>query len=180
MDLDAIAGAPLDLANLGLEQNLNSFVNEHILQGRANVGIFPSRELRAGFDQGHLRAKSPDCLRELETHVTTAQHNKVLGQPVEVESFDVRHRIRSHESRQFGDGRAGPEVEEDAVAEDGSGAAVPEIDFNGARSHEASVAHDQFGPARISAIEVHLMEPFDHQPLPSLHGLHVNAKGVSF
>ena len=44
VDLDAIAGAPLDLANLGLEQNLNSFVNEHILQGRANVGIFPSRE----------------------------------------------------------------------------------------------------------------------------------------
>ena len=86
----------------------------------------------------------------------------------------MRHRFRGAESRQFWYGRAGAEVEEHAVAEDSSFATITELDLSRAWSDESGVAHDQFRAALRGSLDVHLMEPFDHQPLASLNGLHVD------
>src|SRR6202040_3222773 len=106
--------------------------------------------------------------REFKTHIAAAQHEEVFRQSVEVERLNMRHRFRGAESRHFGHGRAGAEVEEHAVGEDSSFATAIEINLSGPRSYESSVAHDQFRAALRGGIGVHLMEPFNHQPLASL------------
>ncbi len=180
LDSDPMARASLDLMNLGSQQDLDSFVYKQILEGGANVGIFAAGELRAGFDHGHPRAKSPNRLRELKTHVAAAQHDQMLGQSIEVESLHMRHRFRSLESRQFRDGRAGTEVEKHTVGENGSFATAIEINLDGSRSYESSIPHYQFSSARGGAIGVHLMEPFDHQPFAPLNNRHIDAYRLGF
>jgi len=48
-----MTGAPLNFANFGFEQHLNSLIVKQIEKGVTDVRIFMASESRAFFDYGH-------------------------------------------------------------------------------------------------------------------------------
>ena len=63
----------LDAANLGVQQDLDSLIDEQILERGADVRILAASELRTIFDHGHIRAEPTKRLREFKADVPAAE-----------------------------------------------------------------------------------------------------------
>src|SRR5271170_5709926 len=133
----------LNPRDLSAQQHLDSFVVKQIKEGGADVRIFPLGELRASFDHGHIRSEPPHRLREFKAYIAAANHYQVTWQTIEIERLDMGHWIRRGEPGNIGHRRARTQVEEDALADNPSSAAIVERDFNSSWSDEPAFAHDQ-------------------------------------
>src|SRR5713101_3542247 len=145
----------LDAANLGVQQNLDSLIDEQVLERRRDIGIFPARELRAVFDHGHIRAEPTKRLREFKADVPAAEHNQMPGQAIKLQRLDMRHRRSLGQAGHLRNCCARTEVEKDAVSLDGSRTAIAQLDLHCAGSDESRNAIDQFRAAAFGVIAVY-------------------------
>src|SRR5580700_7911039 len=126
----------LDAANLGVKQDLDSLIDEQILERGADVRILMAGELRTMFDHGHIRAEPTKRLREFEADVAAAEHNQMSGQALKLQYLDMRHWRSFSQARHFRDRGARSEVEKHPVSLDSPRGAVAELELHGARSNE--------------------------------------------
>ena len=97
----------------------------------------------------------------------------MLGQPFQIERFDVRHGLDRCQSGDVGHRRMSAQVEECALRGDLSFATTVETDCNSPGSNEARFTHDQLGSAGRVPLEMHLHQALDHLALAGLDTLHV-------
>src|SRR5690348_32795 len=126
---------------MSAEQHIDSFVVKQIEESGADVRIFPLGELRALFDHGHIRSKSPNRLREFKADIAAANHYEMAWQTIEIERLDMGHRISRGEPGNIGHRRVRTQVEEHTFADNQSSAAIFEHDLNRSRSDEAAFTH---------------------------------------
>ena len=81
-----------------------------------HVGIFPLEQARAALDDRDAAAEPPHRLGEFQADVAAAEDDEVLGQPFEVQGFDVRHRPGVGKPGHIRNAGAGADVDEDALA----------------------------------------------------------------
>src|SRR6266481_3986621 len=92
-----------DAAGRGIQHDLDSLIDEQVLERCGDIGIFPTRQLRAVFDHGHIRAKSTKRLREFEADIAAAEHYQMPGQAIELQRLDMRHWLSLGQAGYFGD-----------------------------------------------------------------------------
>ena len=107
---------PVTLQHLGLQQDFDALVRHQLQQRVRHVGVFPFEEPRAVLDDRDAAAEPPHRLGEFQADVAAAEDDEVLGQPFQVQGFDVRHRRGGGEAGHVGDAGAGADVDEDALA----------------------------------------------------------------
>jgi hypothetical protein len=113
-----------DPANLGVQQDLDSLIDEQALERGADVRIFAAGELRTMLDHGHIRAEPAKRLRKFKADVPAAEHNQMPGQAIELQRLDMRHWRSFGQAGHLRNCRARTEVEKDAVSLDGSRGAI--------------------------------------------------------
>src|SRR5215469_191351 len=118
-----------DAASRGIQQDLDSFIDEQVLERCRDIGIFPVRQLRAVFDHSHIRAESTKRLRELQADIAAAQYNQVPRQAIEVERLDMRHWPGLSQARYLRECRARTEVQKDPLSPNGSGTSTVELNL---------------------------------------------------
>ena len=133
-------------------------------------------ELRAGFDERHLRAEAAQGLRKFQADVAAAENDEMLRDAIEIESFDVRHGIGGGHPGSFGDGGAGTEVEEDAIAFDDARAAGIQGNFHFLGGDKARRAHDQLRARLFIKFQVDLDVAFDHFAFAALDAGHIGGE----
>src|SRR5216684_456375 len=170
----------LNLRDMSTEQHFDSFVVKQIKESGAHVRIFPLGELRALFDHGHIRSEPPCRLREFKAYIAAANHYEMTWQTIEIERFDMGHRIRRGKPGNIGHHRVRTKVEEHTFADNPSSAAIVERDLNRSRSDEASFTHDQFYSGVRGTLGVELMFRFDHLAFASLNAGHVDSELIHF
>src|ERR1700730_16970684 len=72
---NASAGMSFDAANRGIQHDLDSLIDEQILQRGTAVRILAAGELRTMFDHGHIRAEPTKRLRKFKADVPAAEYN---------------------------------------------------------------------------------------------------------
>ena len=173
LDANLLAGSSLDSGNLGSQENLNPLVVKQFEERGPDVRVLTAGESSATLDHRHARAEPARCLCQLEANVPTAHHDEMIGDTLQVEHFDMRHRLGVSQSRHLGNRRARADAQDDTFARDRSRAPVVEIDDNGLRSHEARLTHDQVHAAGFVPPEMDLDEILDHLPFPPLNAPHI-------
>ena len=101
-------------------------------------------------------------------------------QTIEIERFDMGHRIRRGEPWNIGHRRMRTEVEEHTFGNNPPSAAIVERDLKRFRRNEAAFTHDQFYSGVLGALGVELMFLFDHLALALLNAGHVDSEVVHF
>ena len=96
--------------------DFNAFVGEELMQGFRYVLIFPMRQAAGPFDDRHAAAETAHRLRELQSHVATAQNDEVLRDAVKLKSFNVCQRLGFLEAGDGIDGGAGPRADQEEIA----------------------------------------------------------------
>ena len=81
--------------------------------------------------------KPPHRLRQLETDVAATEHDEMLGDSFELESFDVRHRRCIAQPRYIRDGRACAHVEKHTVSDNRPCVSVAAVNGHRLRADEA-------------------------------------------
>src|SRR6266404_991884 len=168
-----------DAASRGIQHDLDSLIDEQVLERRRDIGIFPTRQLRAVFYHGHIRAEPTKRLREFESDVPAAEHNQMPGQAIKLQRLDMRHWRSLGQGGHFGDCGARTEVEKHAVSLDCSCAAIAQLDFHRATSDESRNAINQFRAAAFGVISVYLAQFSDHRAFSPLNSRHVDAQRIS-
>jgi hypothetical protein len=128
-------------------------------------------------DHRHAAAETVVSLCQFEADVAAAQHDQVLGQPVEFERLDVGERLGAREAGGGRDRRARPHVKENPLARQHARAAVAQTYLERFRRHEPPIPHDQLGAALPVQVQVQSDQPLDHLALPLAHLCHVNRDG---
>src|SRR5688572_3979653 len=169
------AGAAGNPERLGIQHDLDALVDKLLCQHFSHVRILACGELRSPLQYGHTRAEPAHGLRELEADIAAAGHDEVLGNPVELQRFDVSQGLAIGESRHFRNCRASAQVEEDPVTRNPSSTAVLRTHFDQRRRDESSFADDQLGTAVCIVLAVDGNQVIDHLPLATTHALHVDA-----
>src|SRR5262249_37085094 len=106
------SGSPLDVEYVGPEKDIDPFGAEDAADFFGNVRVLAGEKLRPVLDHGDAAAEAPVRLGELEADVAATEDDEVLGQPVEFEQFDVRHRAGIRQAGNRRDRGVGPQVEE--------------------------------------------------------------------
>src|SRR5580658_149847 len=114
----------LNLRDMSAEQHFDSFVVKQIKESGTNVRIFPVGKLRALFNHGHIRSEPPYRLREFKADIAAANHYEMTWQMIEIERFDMGHRIRRGEPGNIGYRRVRTQVEEHTFADNPSSAPI--------------------------------------------------------
>src|SRR6266850_3307384 len=120
----------LNPRDMSADQHLDSLVVKQIKESGADVGIFALGELRALFDHGHIRSEPPYRLREFKAYIAAANHYEMTWQTIEIERFDMGHRIRRGEPGNIGHRRVRAQVEEHTFADNPSSAAIDQPDLD--------------------------------------------------
>ena len=63
------------------------------------VGILPAHQLRPCLNHSHFTAEAAIGLRQFEACISAADHDQMRRQDVELESFDMGHRVSGLEFR---------------------------------------------------------------------------------
>ena len=131
-------------------------------------------------DHGDPAAEASVRLGEFEADVAAAEDDEVLGQPVEFQQLDVRHRTRLRQARNRWDRAVGAHVEDHAVACQQTSPAVVQTHFEGLRRDETPDAHDQFGAAVPVLFQVHGDQAIDHVAFALPHPPHVDRRRACY
>ena len=88
--------------------NDDPLVAEQLQYRRADVSVFAAGQLLPLLDDGHPRAEAAHGLRQFQPDIAAAQDDQVLGQPVQVQQFDVGHRPGRGQAGDLRHGRGVP------------------------------------------------------------------------
>ena len=117
-DSHLLTGESLDFADVCIEQHFDSFAREILQKRLRNVGIFSGGDLWATLDYGYRRAETAQGLREFKAHVSSAKHDDMFRQAVEIERLHVSHRFCSREAGNIRDEGSRSKVEKHAITGD--------------------------------------------------------------
>jgi hypothetical protein len=159
---NALPASPLHPEDVGGEKDLDLFAREDVPDFVGDVRVLATQELRPVLDKGHAAAEAAVGLGKFEADIPAAEDDKVLGHPPEFEALDVRERSGLGQARDGWDRGVGPQIEEDPVAGQDTGAAVVQPYLERLLGDEAPGAHDQFGPARLVVVQVQADQAVDH------------------
>src|SRR5277367_4705609 len=93
------------------KQHFNSFVVKQIKESGTDVRIFSLGQLRTLFDHGHIRSEPPYPLCEFKAYIASANYDEMTWQMIEIEHFDMGHRLRRVEPWNVGHRRVRTQVE---------------------------------------------------------------------
>ena len=127
-------------------------------------------------DDRDAAAEAPHRLGEFQADVAAAEDDEVLGQALQVQGFDVRHRPGVGKPGHVGDAGAGADVDEDALAAQQPRAAGVQRHLHRFRFREPRFAHDQFRAAGLELAEMKLHQLVDHLPFAASDAGHVDAQ----
>lgn len=96
---NVLSGGTLYETHRGTQQYFNPFAHEVIQNCPGDIRILSGRDLSAALDHSHRRSEASQRLRELEPDVSSAQHDHVSRQVVEVQRFHVRHWLGNRKPR---------------------------------------------------------------------------------
>ena len=123
--------------------HIDAFVPEQLQNRLRNVGIFVGGKLRVAGDQRYAASQSAQSLAEFQADVAASQDDQVLGTPLQVQRFDMGHRLGFAQAGRVGYCCAGSEVHEHAVRGERTFAPIAQCDVNGARGDECAFAEDE-------------------------------------
>src|SRR6266851_5627875 len=126
----------VDAASCGIQHDLDSLIDEQVLERCCDIGIFPVRELRAVFDHSHIRAEPTKRLRKFKADVPAAEHNQMPWQAIKLQRLDMRHRGSVGQAGHLRNRCARTKVEKPAVSLDCSCATIAQLDLQCAGSDE--------------------------------------------
>ena len=169
-----LARTARDVQHLGSQQDLDALVLHQLQQRIRHVRVFPFEQPRAALDDRDPAAEPPHRLGEFQADVTAAENDEMFGQAFQVQGFDVRHRPRCGEAGHVGDGGAGADVDEDALAAQRPRAAGVQRHLHRFRLREARFAHDQLRAAGLELAEVDFHQFVDHLPFATGDAGHVD------
>jgi hypothetical protein len=157
----------------------DSFVGKHLHDRGRDVWVLATGDLWTAFDDGHPAAKAAIGLRQLQPDISAAEHDEVLGQPIEFQHLDISKRRRRVEPRNIGDRRVRPDIDHHIIPGEHTAAAIVEADRDRLRLHKPASAHNQLGTARV-ALEVHGDQPVDHLALMRQDFHHIYRNGTRY
>ena len=146
-DADAVSGLAAHLDEFGGSMDLHAFVRENAPDFLRGVGILSRHHLRPGLDDRHLGSETAIGLRQFEAGIAAADHDQMRRQDVELERFDMRHRLGGLEAGNVGNGCVRSHIHEHLGADKRARSSVVQAHFERLRRDEAPFAHDQFGAA---------------------------------
>src|SRR4029079_10468797 len=169
-----LSGSATHPEDLGIQQNVDSFLTENLLYLFSNVTVFATHELGAVFDDGHAAAEAAIGLRELKTDIAAAKHDQMPRQVIELESLDMRERLGGCQPGNVRNCRVRADIDEHLVAGKKAGAAIIEGDFESLRRHETRSPHDQLGAALLVVTQMRGHLGLDHLALALADDSHVD------
>src|ERR1700754_771593 len=130
-------------------------------------------------DDRDLAAEAAHRLRELQSHVTAADHNEVFRDFVQLESFYMSERLCIEKAWNRFDRRVRPGADDDVLSAKQAARSVEQGGFDCFRSHETPGAHDELRTAVAKFGEVNVDQSGDHLAFAVTHGGHIDAKAVA-
>ena len=98
----------------------------------------------------------------------------MAGKAIEFEHLYMRERFGGAKAGNIRNGRVSAEIQEHAVAFESSYATVFQLNLNGFRTDEATLAKHQLGAAFLVLVQMHADEPINHLPLAGSHLSNLN------
>ncbi len=154
--------------------DLNAFVGENLADFMRDFGILPAHQLRPCLNDSHFTAEAAISLRQFEACISAADHDQMRRQDVELESFDMGHRVSGLESRNVRNCCVRAHIQEHLGADKVARSSVIQAHFQRFRGDEAPGPHDQFGAARFVVVQVRRDLRFDHVALAPDNLRHVD------
>src|SRR5262249_26484555 len=126
-------------------------------------------------DDRNATAEASQGLGHLEPDVAAPQNEEVLGDAVQFEGLDVRHRTRLGEAGDWVDPRAGARADHDALAAEGARpAAFGSRHLDRPGPDEAALPLDKLRAALSIGVDVKSDDAVDHLPLAVADGRHLD------
>jgi len=130
-----------------------------------DVRVLAFEKLRSLLNDRHSAAESGVGLREFQAHITSADHNEVLGQAVEFKRLNVRERFGLSQARDRRNRGMRAEIQEYPFCNERPRAAAVESHLNRFTVSKLCFAHDKFSAGRFVAVQVHRDQTVHHLAL---------------
>src|SRR3981189_1804266 len=167
------AGAAPGRPRLSAEDHVDAVVFEDRTDRFGDVRILASHELPPELDHGHPAAEAAEGLREFHADIAAAEHDQVLGQPVEFECLYMGQGSSIGQARNAGNCRLRAEIEKDTLRLDPPHPARCQSDVNGPGANEAALPEEEFEPVGCKPLAMDLNQAVDHLLLTLAYTLHV-------
>ena len=96
---DLVSRLAAYLEGLGGNVDLYAFLGEDAPDFMRGIGVLSPHQLRPGLDDGHFAPETTKGLRQFEAGISAADHDQMRRQDVELERFDMGHRLGGLEAR---------------------------------------------------------------------------------
>src|SRR5215470_18522596 len=130
-------------------------------------------------DHSHLAAESTHGLGQLYSDIAAADHEKMCGDFLQFECFDVCKGLRLNKARNWFEHSACPGVDDHMGSSELTRGSVRQCGLQSLGANEASGAEDEFRAARLVVVEIHVIPARYHRAFAFAHSAHVDGK-VSF
>jgi hypothetical protein len=169
------AGKAVDTEDVRTQQYIDIFVPEKLQNRLANIGIFTGRKLQVARNQGYAASQSAQSLAELKADVAASDDDQVLGLPLQVERFDMRHRPGFPQTWGVGYGCMGSDVHEHAVSGERTFARIAQSDVNRVGRDECAIAEDELISGRAIFFQMNPDYVVDHGLFARVYANHVDS-----
>src|SRR5262249_30050968 len=109
-DPHLLSRSPVNVEDLGRQQNLDAFIAEDPLHLIRNIGILSAHQPRPRLDDGHTAAEATISLRHFEPDISAPEDDQMCGQIIELERLNVGERLAGLETGIGGVVGAGPKL----------------------------------------------------------------------
>src|SRR5215510_13318273 len=130
-------------------------------------------------DHRHLAAESTHRLGQLQSDIAAADHEKMCGDFLQFECFDVCMGLRLNKARNGFEDGACPCVDDHIGASELTRCAVRKCGLQSLGANEASGAEDEFRAARLVVVEIYVIPARYHLAFAFAHSPHVDGE-ISF
>src|SRR5690349_8334764 len=79
--------------DFGVEVNVDAFILKESPKAFAHIQVFARHKMLIAIDHRYAAAEATHCLRQLNPDVSASDHQQVVWDLVEFESFNVRERL---------------------------------------------------------------------------------------
>src|SRR5260370_6593656 len=127
-------------------------------------------------DQRNFAAEAAHCLRQLQSNIAAADHEKMFRYFIQFECFDMGEGLRFSKARNWFERSACAGVDDHIGSLELPGCSVRERGLQCSRADEAPGAEDEFSAGLLVVAEIHVIPIRYHFAFAFANSAHINAE----
>src|SRR2546430_180736 len=174
-----LAGLPGDAIDPCVQNEIDTFFFQKHLKSFRHIVVFPIQKPLIAMDHRHLAAKTAHCLGKLQSYISAPQDEKMLGNFVQLQCFDMCEGFCVSKAGDWFDRCACARIDDHIAGAKLTCTPVSKFRFERFGTDKASRAKDEFRAGLPIVLEINVVPAGYHSAFAFTNNAHVHRE-VSF